>query len=428
MKVDIVLCYEIWQRELQALTALRCELEKRGYKVKMLHRNPRVDRYFEAYLYSPKVVYFPWVYSESDLEKARDFKGNCNKILNAQCEQILGKRAEQTGFFKVKGEARKVYHVCWGEKSYQRFIDCGIKEDHILKVGNINLEINKKKYDKFYLSKEQIAKQFSLDRNKKWMLFCSNFKFVKSHYADLIGLEKRSPGIISLAQESKKARELILQWFTQYLSEHNDIEIIYRPHPMEKYDRELEKLQKNISSFHYISDYSINQWSRVVDLFTTWGSTSIMDAIYINRKSAYIMPERMPEIIRGDADNVCPHIYKYEDFSDFLNGNTDTAKLSLDGLIYKNIDSINTLANYIELIYKSKVDFKLDSKLTKYKKWIKLGVLDQFNLFMYWIAKSIKIYKLYKTKSTYYNLYFEAYESKKMEKNIYYKMRKITNV
>ena len=140
------------------------------------------------------------------------------------------------------------------------------------------------------------------------------------------------------------------------------------------------------------------------------------------------MPERMPEIIRGDADNVCPHIYKYEDFSDFLNGNTDTAKLSLDGLIYKNIDSINTLANYIELIYKSKVDFKLDSKLTKYKKWIKLGVLDQFNLFMYWIAKSIKIYKLYKTKSTYYNLYFEAYESKKMEKNIYYKMRKITNV
>lgn len=428
MKVDIVLCYEIWQRELQALTALRCELERRGYKVKILHISSNVDRHLEAYLYTPEIVYFPWVYSDSDLEKSRDFNGNCQKIINAQCEQVLGKRAEQTGFFKVKGEAKKAYHVCWGEKSYERFIDCGIKKDHILKIGNINLEVNKEKYDNFYLSKDQIAKQFSLDKNKRWMLFCSNFKFTKSHYRDLVNLERRSPGIINLAQESKKAKKQILTWFTQYLTEHNDIEIIYRPHPTERYDRELEKLHKRVRSFHYISDYSINQWSRVVDLFTTWGSTSIMDAIYINKKSAYITPESMPEIIRGDADNICPHIYKYEDFSDFLNGDINTSKMSLDGLIYINKDSINTLANYIELIHKSKVDFKIDSKLTRYKKWKKLRVLDKYNLMMYWIAKNIKIYKIYKTKSVYYSLYYEAYENRKIERNIYNRMRKIANV
>lgn len=428
MEVDIVLCYEIWQRELQALMALRCRLEKRGYRVKILHIHPAVDRFLEAYLYEPKVIYYPWVYSNLELRKARDFKGNCKKIINAQCEQILGKRVDNSGVFRIKGEAKKVYHVSWGEKTYQRYIDWGIKENHILKVGNINLEINKEKYDKFYLDRSQIANQFHLDKDKKWVMFCSNFKFAESRYYELIGVEKRSPGIINLAKESKKAKRSILQWMIQYLSEHDNVEIIYRAHPCEKHDKKLEHLQRKVKSFHYISDYSINQWSRVVDIFSTWGSTSIIDAIYRNKKSAYLTPGGIPEIIKGDADHICPHICDYKTFSSFLNEEQNTSEMSISNLIYSKDDSIEELANYIEHIYHLKTNIQIDSKLTNYTEWKNVKLSDKIELFMYWLAKRVKLYKLFIKRGKLHNLYYEAYENRMIENNIYKKMKEITDV
>lgn len=428
MKIDIILCYEIWQRELQALTALRCELEKKGYRVRVLQIQPGIERFFEAYLYVPKVVYYPWVYSDWELRKARDFRGNCKKIINAQCEQILGKRAVNSNFFKIKGEAKKIFHVCWGEKSYQRFTDWGVEENHILKVGNINLEINKEKYDGLFFDRSQLAKQFQLDENKKWVMFCSNFKFAEMHYYELMDLEKRSQGIIELTKESKRAKKNILQWFAKYLREHDDIEIIYRPHPSEKHDLKLDNYQKTISSFHYISEYSINQWSRVVDVFTTWGSTSIIDAVYVNKKSAFLTPGGIPKIIQGDTDCVCCHICDYSTFSSFLDEKNDAAEMSISGLIYRGKDSINVMANYLDYIYREKVDIQIDNRLTNYIKWKDVKLLDKISLLIYWMAKRVKLYKLFIMRRDLYDLYYKAYENKALEKKLYRKMKESMNV
>ena len=147
MKIDFLICYEFWQRELYGVTQLRIQLESMGYHVKVLRIHPKIYHCLEEYLYEPKVVVYPWVYSNVELKRARSFLGDCQKVVNMQCEQLLGKRVLENGFFKIREEALKAFHVSWGENTYKRFTDYGIENDHIWNVGNINLDINGKQYD-----------------------------------------------------------------------------------------------------------------------------------------------------------------------------------------------------------------------------------------------------------------------------------------
>lgn len=419
MRVDFVLCYEFWQRELYALTLTRVRLEDMGYKIKILHISPDYNDFFEMYYYKPKVVVFPWVYSDMELERATDFIGDCPKVVNMQCEQILSKRVLDNGFFSIRENARKIYHVSWGRNTTERFRKYGIDEDHILEIGNINLEINKSKYDKYFISKEELAHKFGLNINKKWFLFSSNFKFPNRSLGELANFEKRSAGVFRLTSEMIRSKKAILNWIIKYLDENDDIEIIYRPHPIENKDSYLLYIEKKYKNFHYIGDFTINQWVRVCERCSTWISTAILDSIFINIPSAVLLPYPLLDIFRGDIDGICKEVRDYESFVCFIKEDNIRKNnySNVENKIKIKSDGIEEFVEKLISVYKNDEKEKFEKQIKKEKKWKNTTINEKYKMFEYWLSKYINISKKNPC-------YVESYKIKKIEKKLYKMMKR----
>mgnify|MGYP003300574306 CR=1 FL=1 len=423
MKVDFVLCYEHWQRELFALSKVKIELEKKGYKVKLLNIQAGVNDFLEKYFYEPEVVVFPWVYGDKELCLARSFKGNVQKVVNMQCEQLLSRRVLNNGFFKIRGEAKKAYHVSWGKNSYYRFKSYGVQEENILDVGNINLELNKEEYDNLFYCREQLGRLYGLDINKKWFLFCSNFKFTNASLIELVGFEERSSNIFLLRNQMCKAKKVILKWMKKYLEDNDDVEIIYRPHPVEKKDPYLENLALKYSNFKYISDLSINQWIRVCQRCATWNSTAILDGVSKGVPSRFILPYEMPEILKGDLDNICDKLTTFEELNNFLKDECVTNNTTE---FQKYIQMDDTIQNFVEQlvnIHSKDITIFLDEKNRK-SEWNVLSREEKCKMLVFWASKYIKIISIINNQ----DIYKEAYRIKKRERELFKGLRRNTYV
>ncbi len=425
MKIDFVLCYEHWQRELYALESLKILLEKKGYRVRLLNIQPGVNDFLEAYFYEPEVIVFPWVYSNAELKRARNFQGSCQKIVNMQCEQFLSRRVLENGFFKIREHARNAYHISWGRSTHDRFLQYGIEETHIWDIGNINLEMNNKRYDACFESREELAKRYNLDINKKWLLFCSNFKLANLPLKELVDLENRSSNVMFLAREMKRNKSAILKWIVEYLKNHDDIEIIYRPHPIEKQDSKLMYLHKHYPNFKYLPDLTVNQWVRVCQRCATWNSTSILDAVYSGIPSAFFTPYQVPDLLKGDLDYLCKKITNYQEFEAFLTGTSSVNEVirpeCSDYIHLHKKDSIRDLAVKLDRLYQEQGKQYFEQKVTGYSKWRQISLYDKWRLLIHWISKYVNISPFMFSKR---NIYEDAYRNKQREKKIYVDMLK----
>ena len=425
MKIDFLICYEFWQRELYGVTQLRIQLEGMGYHVKVLRIHPKIYHCLEEYLYEPKVVVYPWVYSNVELKRARSFLGDCQKIVNMQCEQLLRRRVLENGFFKIREGALQAFHVSWGEKTYNRFIGYGIAKDHIWNIGNINLEINERRYDACFKSRKELADEYKLDIDKQWFLFCSNFKLVNTPLRELFNLEKRSANILMLAASMRESRAVILKWMAEYVAHHQDIEIIYRPHPLERKDSEMEYLQGKYENFNYIPDLTVNHWVRVCDKCATWKSTAIMDAIYIGIPAAFLMPMGEPELLKGDIDHVCVDIVNYQEFETFLKckENVDYGQpdKNIESLCTMETESIERLSEKLDELYKSADEHRFSQDMSEHVRWTRQERRIKINLIRYWMSKYF-----YSRYIGFFDdpLCKELYEDTKREKDIYKNMLK----
>lgn len=355
MKIDFVLCYEHAQRELAALLIVKDMLKKRGYKVRLLHVIPGDVDYWQYCVYEPRVVVFPWVYGERELSQAVSFKGKIPIVVNMQCEQLLSNRVLKSGFFSIKGQAKTAYHVSWGPVTTKRYKECGVDENHILEIGNINLEINDKKNDINFFSKEQLGKRYKIDVSKKWILFASNFKLPNKSMHELASMENRTGNIWGLTSEMIKSKKVILKWLIALMDECADIEIIYRPHPIEQNDSMLKYMACKYDRFHYIGDMILPQWVRVSECVLTWNSTAVIDAIFRGIPAAELLPYDLGKIYEGDVDHICFQVSDYEQLHNFLNNYDsvkDTNRNQMKQYIINQNDSIHKFVEMLLVLYK----------------------------------------------------------------------------
>lgn len=418
MKIDFILCYELWQRELHGIELLKEKLEKRGYKVRLLNIQPGIKYYMESFLYEPNVILFPWTYSDEDIKKARMFRGKCQKIVNMQCEQILSKRVLENGFFRIKKSAVNAYHVSWGANSEERYLDAGVPAEHIWKVGSINLEVNKDKYDDLFCPRTDLAKKYNLNPNKKWLLFCSNFKFDNMRYTKIAQIEKKSSNVLILAKEMKRAKKEILNWIFNYLKEHEDTEIIYRPHPVELEDAELIKLEKQFENFKYISKLTIYDWIRACDKCATWNSTSVIDSLYMGKASAFFQPYKLHPMLCSDMDDICNTVRNYEEFKKFVEEEDETFKYKnkLQQCIDTDRNALDNLENFLIDLHEKEECTYWGNELSQYEEMKKMQFGDKIGLLLNWMAKYVKIYSVNKDKR---NRFVSIYQSKVRERKIY---------
>lgn len=319
---DIVIFYELPERELNNANLLKAEFERRGYSVDIKDYWNYREIIFPI-KEKPKLVIAQSGYDDSDLERfTLRFKHKIDKMLNMRYEQVIAKRILNSSLHYPRENMKNMCHICWSEHIKEEMMKQGIPERNLPVTGDIKTDFSNKLFDSFYKTKNELSNEFNLDSNKEWILFISSFTFNEDDS------DKRLKRMNNSLEDGKymqkwdiESKKILMRWIKKFVEDHPEKEFIYRPHPVEynvmSEDVNMYTLEKEYSNFHYISKYAIQEWIRPCDYLNTILSTSIIDCYLLNKQCNILRP--VP--LNPDFDNPllvgANYISSYEDFEKF---------------------------------------------------------------------------------------------------------------
>lgn len=317
---ECVIFYEQAPRELQNAYLIKAELNRRGYDVYIydLDYILKMDKPFN---FTPDILLIPYLY-EGNLVKIfmSKFKNEVPILINLQYEQVLSKNWENVGYHNPKGIARNAIHICWGQNSKNRLIYSGVPKENAIITGSINVDMDMERFGEIYIDKAIMAKRFSLDASKKWILYISSFSVTKESDVTIKLLNSIMGGkkTDEFSYVSEETREITLNWIEKYIKE-NDCEFIYRLHPTESCSKQLLDLNNKYKNFHILCIDSVRSWIKVCDKVNTWISTSVVDAYFMNKNCSIVRPVKMPENLDITIMKNARYITNYDEFWNYNN-------------------------------------------------------------------------------------------------------------
>ncbi|MEG1126820.1 MAG: hypothetical protein RSE10_08970 [Oscillospiraceae bacterium] len=316
MAADFLILYEHVVREYESILLLKLELEKRGYSVEIQQLLGRKKLF--RFLFPPKVLVASCMYNNEAINShVYNNIGKCNKVVNLHWEQMLSDTQEEEEWFNFSGNAKKCIQTCWGDKTRQRLIAHGMDEKNCPVTGAVMMDFLRAEFSGYFMDKAVLCKKFSLDADKKLMLYISSFGYASMTDAEVRELSDMAGVDFSgFAETNRVSMEKTLEYFDKYLEAHPNTELVYRRHPSEWNSPALLALAEKRPNFHVIFELSVKQWIVAADKIFIWMSTAIAE-VYFAHKSCYII---RPVPIEHEYD---PVIYKdaqyLTDYNMFLN-------------------------------------------------------------------------------------------------------------
>lgn len=338
--MKFVLFYENIQREVQNAYLLKAELKRRGHELYICDMFYMLNISREKIGFIPDAVLTPYLYEDHQLEYFKLlFDHKIRRIVNLQYEQILTNRHNQLGFHIPKNLNRNAIHLCWGEKWKNIMINGGVPEKNCIITGSLNVDMDRERFDGLYKTRSEIAVEHNLDENKKWILFISSFNMVnlskdrKQYNYNRLGKKQINERI----EIDTKSRNMILEWIEKYISENNNCEFIYRPHPGENLEDDIiYNMLRKYTRFHIIRDDSVRAWIKVCDKINTWATTSIVDVYFMKKNCSILRPIPIASWMNNGLTDKGDFISDYESFKSF-NENDSINKFPIDeSLILEN--------------------------------------------------------------------------------------------
>ena len=286
--VDFLFVYEVKNRELENITLLAAELERRGFSVAFLNSWQCLDGKFPDY--DAEVVVVSACYTTATYKFFTRHASRFRKVINLQWEQVLRNgyaEADGATSWDFSGEALVTRHICWGENTKQRLMAKYNVADEFLKVcGYISLDFYRDEFKPFIKSKDELFSEFGLDPYKTTSLFISSFAIATMPKENM----GTAPGDFNevFVKNTVDSQKAVLEWFDNACREYPDHQFIYRAHPSESDNPVLLKLAKEIPNFFYISKYPVKHWIVNCDKIYNWTSTSAAE-VYAAGKQAFIV-------------------------------------------------------------------------------------------------------------------------------------------
>ena len=341
-KADFLIAYEVKRRDLEYLTLLKVELERRGYVV-VLDAANRLRSYQKPIYEAEVVISGGFSYEFVNFGNSVSFR----KAIELMTEQI--KNSLENNYIKERDDIGKDLVVnVWGNKQKERLIELEkVPGDKVFALGSIDMDFLKPRFEKFDYSKEYIAKEYNLDPQKKWILFISSMtnvigdddetdelgdNHISDKLPDVYKSERRKTKIIC----EKKTRKYLRQWFRRVFDEFPDAVIIYRPHPVEMISDKFLEFEKEYEGFKIIRDYSVRQWIKVCEKCYNWYSTSGIQAYFINKPFYILRPVPIDRDIEVECfKNTDKYITTYEMFRETILNDASLSEYSpIDPSIY----------------------------------------------------------------------------------------------
>ncbi len=277
---DFVFVYEHKARELESLCLLAAGLIERGYSVRLL--NSRDVSGSAPASYSANVLCIPSCYRSKSLALFCGDRIIFERLVNLQWEQIFepGQMQSRLSLRYPREVALAASHVSWGEENRNFLTDkCGLPEERAMLCGHMPFDLTLRRFDDFYLKRDDFLLRQSISPDKRVFLFISSFGYCDvtkkqmHRYAANFG-----DAALGLRDISEKTRPVIIEWILSLLSERPDAVFVYRPHPSENHSQELADISRQVPNFLIRTDCSVMQWMRAVDAVYSWRSTSVMYA------------------------------------------------------------------------------------------------------------------------------------------------------
>lgn len=317
-ELDFLFIYEHKVRELENLCLLKYELDKRGYKVKIIHIEDAEALKAMRPIYHTKVVVTMACYQNSSIEWHTKNFVKFDKLIDMQWENIVFPMDEKdTDAYKnYSGVAKEVVRVSWGTMNQTRMLDVAKMDPKKVKlIGHVGMDFLRDELKGYYLSKEEVLKDYGIPADKKIFLFISPY-FSDFHTEEYLAEMCRRFGegwryyYKDCMLPSKK---IILDWMSRICEEREDVVFVYRPHPGEESEQASE-MAKRYSNFKVIRDRSVKQWILISDKVYTGNSSTFVEAFFGKKMCYLLIPISVPSdyelAFLKDAD-------KISDFEEF---------------------------------------------------------------------------------------------------------------
>ena len=333
-KKSIVIVIEVANRELDNALLLKTELERRGYEVSILNRWEQV-RFRKT-----DILVTPNCYIKPNYDFYR-YRYNCRSgaMVNLQYEQVLSPIEENNELYSLDDTARNITHLCWGRHTRERLLGKGVKKEDLPITGAIQLDTTRPMFDSYWKSRKEIAKEFQLPTDTKWILYISSFACFIGSKINEVQLETHTADNVErFAIVTDQSQKETLAWFDRFLQENKGYTVIYRPHPVELSCPQVrEMIRKYPETFRCIQDYEIKQWIKVADIPCTWLSTAISESYFSGKNCLVFRPCPIPEDVDCVLYQNVEAAEDYESFSGQIHGydpSLDAFPISRDRIEY----------------------------------------------------------------------------------------------
>lgn len=298
-ELDFIFIYEHKVRELENLCLLKYELDRRGYKTKIVHIEDAEALKAMRPIYYAKVVVTMACYQNSSIEWHTKNFVKFDKLIDLQWENIVFPMDEKDkkAFKNYSGVAKDVVRISWGERNKKRMLDvAGMDPRKVKMIGHVGMDFLREELKGYYRTKEDVLKEYDIPTDKKIFLFISPY-FSDEHTEEyLVEMCKRfGEGWRYYYQDCMlPSKKIILDWMSKICEQREDIVFIYRPHPGEE-SRQADEMTQKYANFKVIGTQSVKQWILISDKIYTGNSSTFVEAFF-GRKMCYLLfPIPVPE-------------------------------------------------------------------------------------------------------------------------------------
>lgn len=291
-ELDFIFIYEHKVRELENLCLLKYELDRRGYKSKIVHIEDAEALKAMRPIYHAKVVVTMACYQNSSIEWHTKNFVKFDKLIDLQWENIVFPMDEKDkkAFKNYSGVAKDVVRISWGEMNKKRMLEvAGMDPKKVKMIGHVGMDFLREELKGYYRTKEDVLQEYGIPADKKIFLFISPYFSDKHTEEYLVEMCKRfGEGWRYYYQDCMlPSKKIILDWMSKVCEQREDIVFIYRPHPGEE-SRQADEMMRKYANFKVIGTQSVKQWILISDKIYTGNSSTFVEAFF-GRKMCYLL-------------------------------------------------------------------------------------------------------------------------------------------
>lgn len=316
-RLDFLFIYEHKVRELENLCLMKYELDRRGYRTKIIYINDANNALSPKVIYKTKVLCMMACYHNKTLRwHVKDFV-DFEKIIDLQWENIVYPHDEhrENAYKNYKEVGKEVVHISWGKQNAERLIQVAhISPEKVKVTGHVGMDFLREPLKNYYLSKEELFKKYDIPDGHKVLLFASPY------YSDGLPAEYIEDMCSRFGEHWREyyafmcdSQKIVLQWFEKICTQDRNIIIIFRPHPGHP-SLAAQELAEKCPNFRIIGEASVKQWIVTCDAIYTGNSSVIVEAYFARKNCQLLFPIDTTEGFELSLISDSKKIKNYDDF------------------------------------------------------------------------------------------------------------------